>query len=109
MSGSGPQTFSRQPTRELSTRDCIDPWFFAMLTSGREVKACCWHPPVGVLAVGGNLDEILNGAAVRALRQQLLEGNLNKHCQSCPARPLTTPEALRKRIERELAPTPRAG
>lgn len=90
-------------TEEKSTRDCVDPWFFAMLNARRELLPCCWHPPIGTLAVGGSLDAALNGGAIRELRRQLLEGDLNEHCRACPSRPLAAPQALRERLMRELA------
>ena len=93
-------------TEEKSTRDCLDPWFFAMLNARRELLPCCWHPPIGALPVGGSLDELLNGEAIRELRQQLLSGNLNVHCRACPSRPLAAPAALRERLIRELAEPP---
>ncbi len=32
------------PTSKDSTRDCLDPWFFAMLNAKRELQPCCAHP-----------------------------------------------------------------
>jgi hypothetical protein len=91
------------PTPACPTRDCTDPWFFAQLTATREVRPCCWHPPVGTLPPGGSLEGVLNGPEIRKLRAELLTGHLNEHCLVCPARSPTSMEALRARLERELA------
>ena len=91
------------PTAARPTRDCTDPWFFAQLTATREVRPCCWHPPVGTLAPGGSLEAVLNGPEIRKLRAGLLTGHLNEHCLVCPARSLTSIETLRTRLEGELA------
>lgn len=80
------------------TRDCLDPWFFAMLKSTRELMPCCWHPAVGTLRIGTSLGELLDGPAIRELRRQLLTGDLNDHCRSCPARSLSSTDALRTRL-----------
>jgi len=90
-------------TAEKSTRDCLDPWFFAMLNARRQLQPCCWHPPIGTLEVGASLNDLLEGPAMRELRRQLLTGELNEHCQKCPARSLATPAELRARLERSLA------
>ena len=85
------------------TRDCIDPWFFFLLTSGRELKPCCVHPPVGILENGASLGDLLNGPAMRALRERLITGNLDEACFECPNRPLTDPGSLRRRLRAHLA------
>ena len=97
------QFYSVAPTSEKSTRDCLDPWFFAMLNARRELQPCCWHPAVGTLPVGGSLNDLLEGAAMRELRRQLLTGELNEYCRRCPARPLTNPDGLRSHLLEELA------
>jgi hypothetical protein len=91
------------PTPACPTRDCTDPWFFAQLSATREVRPCCWHPSVGTLPVGGSLEAVLNGPEIRKLRAELLTGHLNEYCLVCPARSLTSVEALRARLEGELA------
>jgi hypothetical protein len=100
-----PVKYHAVPTVARSTRDCTDPWIFAQLTARRELRPCCWHPPVGTLAPGESLETVLNGPAMRKLREELLTGHLNEHCLACPARPLTSIEALRVRVEAELAQT----
>ena len=94
--------FYSAPSSAKSTRDCLDPWFFAMLNAKRELQPCCWHPSVGTVAVGQSISEILNGEPMRELRRQLLDGELNEHCRECPARSLTTPAKLRTKLIAEL-------
>jgi hypothetical protein len=86
----------------MSTRHCLDPWFDVMLDAQRRILPCCWHPPIGTLPVGGSLNDILEGPAMREIRRQLLTGQLDDHCRQCPARPLTTPEVLRYYLLKEL-------
>jgi hypothetical protein len=95
-------------TADESTRDCLDPWFFAMLMSNRGLQPCCYHPPIGTVGVGQSLEVTLEGDAMRELRRQLLTGELSEHCRSCPARGMTTPDKLRTRLIRELDLTPPA-
>ncbi len=96
-------TYRILPTEQQSTRDCLDPWFFALLDSRRGLMPCCWHPPVGVLAVGQPLEELLDGPAIRELRRQLLTGELSESCTQCPARTLTDTGSLLRRLRTEMA------
>jgi hypothetical protein len=91
------------PNQEKPTRDCLDPWFFAMLDSRRALNPCCYHPPVGTLSPGQSLEQVLEGPAMRELRRQLLTGELNEYCRQCPARALTDLASLRSRLRAELA------
>ena len=43
---------------------------------------------------------------MRAIRRQLLTGELNEHCRQCPVRPLTTPNILRNHLLEELTKIP---
>jgi hypothetical protein len=96
-------TYKLLPDEQRSTRDCIDPWFFAFLTARRGLKPCCWHPPIGTLAVGQPLEELLEGPAMRELRRQLLTGELNEYCVRCPTYALTDPASLQERVRAEIA------
>lgn len=95
--------YSRAPTATKPTRDCLDPWFFAQIAAERDVKPCCVRPPIGVLAKGVSIDDVLNGPEIRELRRQLLTGELDAYCASCPTRPLTDPASLRMRVRQEIA------
>lgn len=86
--------YAAEPSAELSTRHCLDPWFNNLLNAERGIQPCCWHPAVDTLPVGGSLNKVLNGPGMRAIRRQLLTGQLNEHCRQCPVRPLTTPDIL---------------
>jgi hypothetical protein len=90
------------PTSKDSTRDCLDPWFFAMLNAKRELQPCCAHPAVGTVEIGQSIEAVLEGDAMRELRRQLLTGELDEYCRSCPARSLTTPDKLRSKLIAEL-------
>jgi hypothetical protein len=69
-----------------------------MLTSRREVKPCCVHPPVAVLENGASLDDILNGAPIRELRRQ--HGGPEPHLRDL--REPTDVASLRRRVRAEL-------
>ena len=99
----GKKVYFIEPTAEQSTRDCLDPWFFALFNSRRGLQPCCWHPPVCTVPVGASLSEALDGPEMREVRRQLLTGELNQHCIECPSRPLTDTASLRERVRRELA------
>jgi hypothetical protein len=95
--------YAAAPTAEKSTRDCLDPWFMIYVTADRTVKPCCPHSAIGVLSDDVSLSEILNGPGIREVRRSLLEGELDAECASCPTRPLTDPESLRRKLRIQLA------
>jgi MoaA/NifB/PqqE/SkfB family radical SAM enzyme len=95
--------YAAPPTADKSTRDCLDPWFMIYISADRTVKPCCPHGPVGVLSDDTTLTDILNGPEMRELRRSLLEGDLDGECASCPTRPLTDPESLRRKLRVQLA------
>ncbi|MBK1660176.1 SPASM domain-containing protein [Paracraurococcus ruber] len=95
--------YAAAPDAARSTRDCTDPWFFVLFNADRTVAPCCWHPPVARLAPGDSLEAALNGAAIKAVRRELLTGRLNAACADCPARGLTDPVSLAKRVQAEMA------
>jgi hypothetical protein len=96
------KSYSRLPATGKETRDCTYPWFFFMITSRREVKPCCVHPPIAVLENGASLDDILNGATIRELRRGLLTGDLNPTCATCASQPVTNLASLQRRVRAEL-------
>jgi hypothetical protein len=99
----GGTRYAASATSDKPTRDCLDPWFFAYLDSGRGLHPCCFHPPIGTLEIGGSLDVLLNGPTVRDLRNQLLTGQLSDLCQQCPGKPLASIDTLRMHLLEELA------
>lgn len=96
------KTYYRLPATGTETRDCTYPWFFFMITSRREVKPCCVHPPIAVLENGTSLDDVLNGEAIRELRRGLLTGDLNPTCATCAGQAVTDTASLQRRIRAEL-------
>lgn len=97
------QTYAAPPTTEASTRDCIEPWFYMQLRANNNVLPCCWHPPVGTLQAGKTLDDVERDLPMRLLRYQLLAGDLDDWCKTCPVRPLTDTATLRKHLEQALS------
>ena len=95
--------YAAQPTPDKSTRDCLDPWFFAYVSANRTVKPCCPHGPIGVLSDDVSLAEILNGPEIQELRRSLLTGELDSDCANCPTRPLTDPGSLREKLLARMA------
>jgi hypothetical protein len=94
--------YALAPTKEKSTRDCIDPWLFAQITSEREVKPCCVMSALDVFSEGVPLSAVLDGPKFRELRRELLTGELGDACTACPVRPLTDVSSLRRRVRAEL-------
>lgn len=95
--------YAKQPADRDETRDCLDPWFFALLDAERNLFPCCWHPPIGRLGIGQPIEELLEGEAMRELRRQILEGDLAGACVTCPSRPLTDTDSFSARLRAELA------
>ncbi len=52
--------------------------------------------------MGQSIEAVLEGDAMRELRRQLLTGELDDYCRSCPARSLTPPDKLRSKLIAEL-------
>jgi hypothetical protein len=100
------KVYYKSPDIEKTTRDCLDPWLFTMITADGEVKPCCWHPPIGALSATTSLDDLLNGQQIVQLRRELLLGQLNDNCQICPVRALTDPASLHRRVADALFPSP---
>ena len=98
--------YASTPTVEMPTRRWLDPWFNVMLNSRRGVQPCCWHSAIATLPIGGSLNDLLDGPAMRAIRRQLLTGELNEHCRQCPVRLLTTQNILRNHLLEELTKIP---
>lgn len=91
----------KQPEK---TRDCLDPWSFALVQAGGDVSPCCWHPPLGAIGKRSALREILNNTQMRDLRKRLLTGDLPEYCRICPTRGWTTVKQLKKKALAYLYP-----
>ena len=85
------------------TRDCLDPWTYAMVRANGDVSPCCQLGPVGSLASGQSLSDILNNSAMKRLRQNLLSGDLDTGCRRCASRPVTDCGALQDKLIGNLA------
>jgi MoaA/NifB/PqqE/SkfB family radical SAM enzyme len=68
------------------TRDCLDPWKMVWIRANLDVCPCCAHAPAGSIAAAGSLDAVVNGEAMRKLREELLRGALGRECLDCPTR-----------------------
>ena len=79
------------------TRDCLDPWTYVEVRPNGEVAPCCVRAPVGNLAKA-SLSEILSGEPIRALRLQLLTGDLDQVCSNCLQRGPMQPELLQTKV-----------
>lgn len=82
-----------------STRRCLDPWTMVYIRATGEVAPCCWSRPIGDLREE-SLDRILESSPARALRRELLSGELGPDCAACPAREHTSPAELRDSVAR---------
>ena len=80
------------------TRDCLDPWNFAIIYATGKVSPCCWHDPTHTLGKDGTLSDILSSDKSIKLRKQLVTGRLNKFCKTCPARGLISTKELRHKV-----------
>ncbi len=87
------------------TRDCLDPWNYAIVRANGDVTPCCFHSPVGSLSSGQSLNDILNNTTIKRIRQNLLSGDLDTSCRVCPGRPVTESVALRNKVKGHLAQT----
>lgn len=95
-------SYAAEPGEGKSTRDCIEPWFYAQLRANNDVLPCCWRPAIGKLGPGQSLGDVLNGFAMRKLRYELLTGDLDELCKTCSVRPLTDTETLRTHLDQEM-------
>lgn len=85
------------------TRDCLDPWTFVQVLSDGSVRPCCASSfNLGTLGPGVSMEDILDGAEAKALRHELLTGNLRKDCASCPIKSPVSLQQHRQRFDREV-------
>ncbi len=92
-------------TRDLPegmTRNCFQPWTHVEIKTNGDVSPCCVRPPVGNIG-SGSLAGILNGAALRQLRMDLLTGTLDKACKFCRLKTYTPVDAFVKSVEQMLS------
>ena len=96
-----PLSFNRR-VHAGETRDCTDPWKFLIVRANGDVCLCCRSPAVGNVKERP-LEAILEGDAARALRRELLAGELAPYCVECSERGTTSVAALRTRVEELLS------
>jgi MoaA/NifB/PqqE/SkfB family radical SAM enzyme len=103
----GEMRYAKRPEAG-QTRNCLDPWFFAMIRADASVMPCCYHPVVGSLKQQ-SLSGVLNGEAAVALRRQLMTGALCDSCMCCPSRPIVGLGEFRAIVQKEIPPNWAAG
>jgi radical SAM protein with 4Fe4S-binding SPASM domain len=79
------------------TRDCIDPWIAIEIKTNGDVRPCCVRVAAGNLK-SQSLAQILNGQAMRSVRESLLSATPDNQCGTCRLRTVTTKEELAKRV-----------
>jgi MoaA/NifB/PqqE/SkfB family radical SAM enzyme len=92
---------------EPLTRDCLDPWNYLEISARGEVRPCCNFDSIGRLdSDGRDTRGLRNTDAFRALRESLLNGNLQSPCQRCHIRSTVPVAALKQRVEAAVRDLP---
>jgi len=78
------------------TRQCLDPWKMLFVKANGDVQPCCARTAVGSLNTA-SLEVIANCDSIRALRGELLSGELSEICRTCHVYPWVPIEELRQR------------
>lgn len=98
------ETASAQEKHSLApppgmTRDCLDAWTYAYIIPSGAVRPCCWF---GTASLGNvheqGFDTLMNGEEAQRLRAELLRGDLREPCRVCPAKGVTTLDALQRKV-----------
>jgi MoaA/NifB/PqqE/SkfB family radical SAM enzyme len=85
------------------TRDCLDPWRIAFVNADASVRPCCFFEEKLGTLLNQSLPEIVEGAAYRKLREEMLTGELRPNCRSCSARPLIDRTEFQAKLSAYLA------
>jgi MoaA/NifB/PqqE/SkfB family radical SAM enzyme len=89
------------------TRDCLDPWTYLEISARGEVRPCCNFNSIGRLdSDGRDTRGLRNTDAFRALRESLLNGNLQSPCQRCHIRSTIPVATLKQRVEAAVRDVP---
>ena len=91
------QTVNSQPLAG-QTRDCLDPWYQPYLRANGDLWPCPWFYSSLGNVHDEPFDKLMNGAAFRKLRHEILTGKLRAACSGCPSRSVTTPALLLGRL-----------
>jgi len=91
-----------QVSNSHMTRDCMDPWKYAEISSRGMVRPCCNFPELVKLEPDcSDIHEALNNEKFQELRKSLLSGNLCDLCLHCHIRKATDISTLREKVEKE--------
>ncbi len=67
---------------EPAAPSCNAPWVSAVVSADGAVRPCFFHPPIGSVASGASLHEVLNGPAALTFRSEL-DTSRNPICRRC--------------------------
>lgn len=88
------------------TRDCLNPWSICVVCADGAVKPCCFQPATGSLK-DHSLFQVLNNESAVRLRRNIVLGDLDPCCRSCPDKPYIPNEALLKKLSVRIPRTKR--
>ena len=80
------------------TRDCLDPWNYVEISAGGDVRPCCRFHSLAKLDRASQVGVIRNNEEFRALRESLLNGQLQTACQQCHIRKTVPVDVLKRRV-----------
>lgn len=88
------------PVGAGQTRHCLDPWQVAKVAEDGSVYACC----IGRTRMGhlddATLETLFQSEPFRRRRGELLSGQLDSECRSCPTRGVISAAGLRAELEK---------
>lgn len=96
-----PDAMPPRPIPGGMTRECFDPWGYVEFRTNGDVAPCCFRPAIGNF-VDTPLSAILNGAAVRRLRAELLSGEMDQFCADCRGRPLIAVDDFHEGVKQRV-------
>ena len=96
-----PEIICQEP-RPGETRDCLDPWKMSFVHADGGVSLCCWSRSIGSINAA-TVNEILEGAAAKAMRRGLLTGRVPVDCVRCPSRSLVPVGDFKQKVEEFLS------
>ena len=79
------------------TRDCLDPWNYIEVRSDGKVAPCCIRPPISN-CTGSNIRFARRSDEHKALRSNLLNGDLDEVCKECHLKSLVPSAEFRQKI-----------
>lgn len=84
------------------TRNCLDAWQMLYIHADHGINSCCAQPNLSYLKPGGDLMEKINSEPFLRLRKNLLSGDLDEHCLSCPTYSWIPLDQLQGNVSRYL-------